>query len=706
MAIINRSTRLYGDASNPDASFAAVLELHADFAAEVYDPNANASFEGALELTSDFQAIAYNPYVDASFDGDLILSAEFLSEAVTPGDGDFQSNLILTADFECDTALELVEPQPLLTELAATAFANQNYASGGGRLFINNVPVPFVSAEISASSGAMGETLAIELARADLDQLPANATFKFEIGQIIDGLPVWETIADGAKLASRNYRMSTGRDALSIVIKSADSKLDRCPVNNLIVYDRAKAEVSAEEIEPLFTNTGEVILTTARPVNVLTLKKLLDIAFVEGCGFSSVSTDIPNYEIARCDFSITNSFASAVAQFVGMYEPDYVVEDNNLLIQKTINPHPAGYTPNPLHASRYPNFTEAADNALSSIDGYVLQYTAAAGSRHADRNLPTVTEPVSGKFGDADFVETTIQRKMRDWFETGNPVAVRSELKKETRETRRGGILIGRETKENKFDRLGRGTGYTNTSEARMPDLAQNNAPSLLKTREETQTIHYKTNPFAPRQTVSSKVQTSYSALLAIDSENTALDLNGEDSPYGQDYEKVFEAGNLQSGMTSEFRTLETVTDYFRPQANGQIEVRTERYDALRGKMKPSLPSETKSGDISVLNFQKQQSKVIFKAGVTQGTRSGELKTLNAGELPYQFAEQLTVWLLANPPVTGSIEIVGYDKSLKRGVSFNLRGRGNANLGNFKARGYVASITPQSIATRVEALKV
>ncbi len=704
MSIINSSANPYG-ASSSGASFGIALSLSGDLIAVASDQNIDAEFGGAVRLAGDLSAVAYDPNADADFASAPLLAGDLAAQGYTPGDDDFFAALNLSGAWSGDTALILTDPPPITPTVSPGAFANQFFAAP--KLFINNVSVPFISAEINAPAKNIGKSLAVELAKTDLAQLPENAVFRLEIYQRVAGvMQTFSIIADG-KLASRNFKMTSGRDGLNISIVSATSRLDKYPVNNLIVYDASKTQISAEEIEPLPTNTGEQITTTARGVNVLTLYKLLKIAFVEGAGFASVTTDIPNFEIARCDFPVTTTYQAAVAQFIGVYEPDFVVTGNVLSIQKTINPLPPNFTPNSIVAAVYPNFSEQAQNSLNDIDGFILQYAGAAGSAFVHRNLPVITEPSGGVFGDADFTETTIRRKMRDWFEPDNPGEIlRSELKEEIRETRRGGILVGREVQTNNFDSLGRGKGSTKTIAARMPDVAQDGAPSLLTTREEAQTIAYKSNPFAPRQTVQSRVETSVRGLLALDGENTALDEFGVDAPYAQDYERVYEAGNLKKAMTSNFAVLETTVENFRPLKNGQVEVRVTRFDALRGKLKPAAPSEVRSGDISVPNFQKQKSKTIFKVGVTQAARSRGLLPLNVGELPLRFAEPLAAWRLANPPVLAQIECAGYDDSIERGVFFALKGRTAESLGNFKIQGYRISIRANSIATTLEILKV
>lgn len=702
MPIINSSEYLYG-AIWRDASFDIEIEIAADFAPVVYNPFVDAEFDARIELSGDFNAVSHSPFIDASFDVAIELAGDFIADAFYPGDAAFDCEIAADFDFEADASLALSSPPPITETVSPLAFSNQFYKQRP-RLFINGVRTPFLSAEIIAPGKTLGKSVAVELARADLAQIPADAVFRLEIyrwnGATLDTF----VVADGGKLTGRSFRMSNGRDGLSISIKTAADQLDKCPVNNLIVYDPAKTSVETSEIEAIPTSTGEFVGTSKSAVGVLSLKKLLEVAFVEGCGFSSVITDIPNYEITRCDFSVTGTYASAVAPFIGVYEPEFSVKDNVLTIRKTIDPLPLDFTPNALYASRYPNFTESADYSSSNIDGFLINYTARAGTSFFDRNLPEEIEPSGGQFGDADFTETRINRKMRDWYEDG--AVVRSELKQETRETKRAGVTVGMEILINSFDALGRNKGYSRELHARMPDVSSGGVPLLLKTREEAQKITYKSNPFAPRQTIQSKIETSVRGLLAIDSDNTALDANGEDAPYLQDYEKVFEAGNLKKEMTSAFQTLENTVEYFRPTAAGQIECRTERFDALRGKPKPPI-SDVRSGDISVPNFTKQKTKTIFKSGVTQATRTGKpLVPLNVGELPLFFAEPLANWLLANGRITANVEITGYDESIERGVFFALKGREAEDLGNYLISGYRVLIEPEKITTTIDALKV
>jgi hypothetical protein len=183
-------------------------------------------------------------------------------------------------------------------------------------------------------------------------------------------------------------------------------------------------------------------------------------------------------------------------------------------------------------ANRYSGFNQTTTNPFANADGIILQYLTPLGSYYQDRELDPVIE-TSGEYGTTGYTETTTVRTLREWKDFNNPLSIlRSETKSEIRETEVDSELVGRETAEYTFDKLGRATGYTKTLEARMPDIDNSNLPSLLQTRQETQIISYKTNPFASRQTYQSRIETRVSALMAVDSENTALDVNGDDAAY------------------------------------------------------------------------------------------------------------------------------------------------------------------------------
>lgn len=606
------------------------------------------------------------------------------------------------------SGLVLRNPAPILNQISATAFSSRSYDA---QLLINDVRIPFVRAEISAPRKSLGKSVSIQLASPNRAQLPDGASVKFQIGKKVGGVLQWHTIIENAAAASKNYSMSFERDTLSFTtIEALSNRLAKCPKNNLIAYDANRLTLDASELANVpIKGGGGAITTSARAVNNLTLYDLLEIAFVEGCGFDEFITDIPNYEIARCNFTVNQSYVGALAPYLGIFEPEFIARPNNQIeIVNTRKKLPAGFVPVSLTANRYPSLSQSSDSAaLSSVDGYTISYTPRSGDdnlRTRTRALPDETR-VAGEF--PNLITTTTRRKMLEWFDAETGAVLKSQLAEETKETRRL-FVTGRETSVFNFDRAGRSLGYTKIIEARLPDCVSDGIPSLLKTREEKQLITYDTHPFMPLRSYQRKIETSVAALLAVDDENKALDADGSDSAFKQDYEKVFKSGNLTKQMQKSFEPLELTVETFRPLPNGQVDVSVARYDFLRDK--PDAPgSETRSGDVSVPESERPALLTILKNGLTQTNRPGlPVPVINVGELPLFFAEPLVESMLEDGNITvgGEIEIAGFDESIERGVLFNLHGRADEDLGNFLALAYKIIVEPRAITTRLETLKV
>lgn len=605
------------------------------------------------------------------------------------------------------SGLVLENPAPILNQISTTAFSSRAYDA---RLLINNVQIPFVRAEISAPRKSLGKSVSVQLASPNRAQLPDGASVKFQIGKKVGGVFEWHSIIENAVASSKNYSMSFERDTLSFsTIEALSNRLAKCPKNNLIAYDANRLTIDPSELANVPIKGGGAITTAARGFNNLTLYDLLEIAFVEGCGFDQFITDVPNYEIARCNYTVNQSYTGALAPYLGIFEPEFIARpDNRIEIVNTRKKLPAGFVPVSLTANRYPSLSQSSDSAaLSSVDGYTISYTPRSGDdnlRTRTRDLPDETR-VAGEFPNR--ITTTTRRKMLEWFDVLSGAVIKSQLAEETRETRKL-FVTGRETSVFNFDRAGRSLGHTKIIEARLPDCVSDGIPSLLKTREEKQTITYDTHPFAPRRSFARRIETSVSALLAVDHENKALDADGSESAFKQDYEKVFKSGNLTKQMEKSFEPLELTVETFRPLANGQVDVSVARYDFLRDK--PDAPvSEIRSGDVSVPESERPALYTILKNGLTQTNRPGlPVPVINVGELPLLFAEPLVAQLLEpdSQIVSGDVEIAGFDESIERGVLFNLRGRGIEDLGNFLALAYKINVEPRAITTRLEALKV
>lgn len=578
---------------------------------------------------------------------------------------------------------ELIEPEPILTEIPATAFQNQNLRA---RFFVHNTELPIKSFEFSKPKGTVGSSLNVTLAKADLAQIPADAIFRFQIGKFISGNWQYFTLIENAVLDSRSYALAFLNDTLSFSsIAPLADKLELCPRSNLICYDSNSVELSLDNTQPIYDILGNQIATTLRSFNQLSLYALLEIAFVEGCGFADFETNIPNFLVSRADFSFTSSYLEAIGSIIGIFEPVIFEVDNVIWILDKTQAIPEGFEPNTLTASRMTTYgANKASQPL--IDGFLMQYTDSEFSANTSVNRLVQFTNSTGNFGDDNYTETEITQTFKDWKHTSNPnIVVKSDLISEKHETFVGSELVGRTIETNFYDGQGKRVESRKTIEALVPSLPTG-APSLQTVREEITEFFYKNDRFNSNRFVLDKSILRISGLIAIDSENQYFDAD-----FKQDFVEANKAGNLTAEMTSETGNIKTVIETLENLGNGQVQTKIQTIDHLRNSITNSF-SDVKSGDNSINSISKPRSVVVWRNGINlSSTKGARIQSFAVGELPLFFAIPLAKRRLARQlekPQDASIEILGFDENLERGVYFRAVGRNNAVLGDFLTEGY------------------
>lgn len=741
MPIVNSSNRLYGEAEvaifeaseNLEASLVlwARTDLPAQDSSETSVAEINFAVSNALfgAISAETCAAALNLgqiQTGALFESDELCSSGdlFLRTGDEPNsffdllEADEQAtcDLILssailalfesdeTANAELVFGLNLVQPAPILNQLAGGAFQNQRLKV---RLLINNTETPLKSFEYSKPKGTTGASLGIELSRAGLSQIPSTAAIKFQIGKWANNNYVWTTLLDYGIVTERNYRIQFSADSLSFSsIEPLADFLSLCPYQNLTVFDGAKTQVSASDLPPLYDSDGGYSLSVSRNISPLTLYDLLRIAFVEGCGFDSFQTNIPNYPIMRCDFSVSSSYLDAVRALVGIFEPVIFAVGNTLWILDKTQVVPDSFRPVSLTADKYVSYG-AALGYNRNIDGFLLQYLSNGAGDYSVQRFYQPPNITSGNFGDADFTQTEINQTFLDWKNTANPnIVLRSELEAETRTTYDNSEnVIGRETISNSFDGTGKRILSQKTIEANVPDLSNSGDLALQTVRRESVEFSYKTDFYNPRRVNQDKIITRISALISIDSDNKYL---GKD--FKQDFTKANETGNLTTSMTTDFVPVRTIIESFETLGNGQVQVSRQEIDHLRNVPIDPL-SEVRNGDVSISALgSRPQILRVWRTGVNKNSAKGKaFVPFAVGELPLVFALPLAKRRLAlavQPKQTAQIQIVGFDESCERGVIFSAKDRAGANLGNYLIEGFRVSGNAKKIATEIEAVEI
>lgn len=694
MSFINNPIHFGGTATN---QINASLLLESDFDAEILNSN-DAFLDVSLILQADWVSSARNTAAEAILDALIIFESDWSAERPNVLD----AQLLLESDFAAIAVAGTSAPPPILSEIGVNAFTNQRLRT---RFKINGVEVPIKSFEFSKPKGATGSSLNVVLAKADLALLPNNAAFSFEIGKFISGVWQYFSLLSNGVLDSRSYNVAFLNDTLSFsTVSPLADKLELCPRKNIICYDSAQVSLDLDESEPLFDSLGNEIESELRAVSGLSLYQLMDIAFVEGCGFASFQTNIPDFVVSRADFSFTSSYLDAVKGILGVFEPVlFAVGEVLWLLDKT-QAIPSGFEPNELTASKMLTYG-AAQGSQPLIDGFLVTYTDSESSANFSTNRLVQKTLATGSFGSPDFTETEITQTFRDWKHTDNPfLVVKSDLATEIEETYVNSALVGRTTENHFFDGQGKRTETRKTIESLVPDLISG-MPSFLIVREEITEFFYKNDRFSPNRFVLDKTVLRVSGKIAKDSANQYFT---ED--FRQDFLEAHKAGNLAAGMSVETGAIKTVIEQFEQLGNGQTSSRTTTIDHLRHSVTNSF-SDVKAGELGVNSISKPRQVVVWREGYnTSSTKGARIQSFAVGEVPLRFALPLAERRLKRQllrPQEASITVNGFEENLERGIYFAVKGRNNSALGNFMTEGLtVRQSESQPIETVIEASEI
>lgn len=600
---------------------------------------------------------------------------------------------VASMNFTGEAALNVLEAESascLFQVQIVPAASSSGYQKYLPRFSADGEEILIKSFRLEFPNNTIGAKLDVELAEA-ASELSNSAIFKFEIK--IGA--VWHTLLDTGALERESFSTAVQGDNLRIDVSSpiAD-KLNLAPRAPRIYFDPAKTSVDLSESDVLKDESGNSYPIAKTSVGGLSLYYLLQKVFVEGCGFSSYQTNIPDYKIARADFSPDASFLQSVSGFLGMFEPVFFEQGNILYIIDTSNALPAGFTPRSLTASRFTNFSSNAQKR-SLVDGFIVNFSASEGEYFTTR-LET-SEEASGNFGEPGYTRTDIEKTIREYRSFQNPnVVLRSEVQSERRETYDWQLnKIGDVTETRSFNAQGRIGEIRKTVDALVPDLSNSGTPALLNVRSEVVTFSYKPNPKNPREILQDKIITQIRGLIAVDSENQYFD---ED--FKQDLLEAHKAGNLTANMTSEFGAIRTITETLEFDSTGQTSIRIQTIDHVRG-FKSEEVSDVRGGAGSFSQYQQNRRVIVFRDGANASAAAGaRLENFSAGELPSRHAIALAKRRLnrqSSNNKEASIEVIGVDLSIRRGASLRILNRNAQSLGNFLCGGYV--ITGSDLGT-------
>lgn len=215
------------------------------------------------------------------------------------------------------------------------------------RLIVDGTEWPVTDYEYEKPEDTLGAILKVTLADVGLS-VSRDAVVSFDVGVTVDGVTSWNSLMKDGVLAGSVAVIKAGGDTLDITsINAIGDRWNLATRQPVTYYDPAKLDLSLERGPArydLFDETGNPIIAKRVPIRSLDLKQVLQFAFVKGCGFADVITNIPNYPVRRFDVTVQTNFRKAAARHVDFFKPKVFADDAATLW--IIDPDaklPAGY---------------------------------------------------------------------------------------------------------------------------------------------------------------------------------------------------------------------------------------------------------------------------------------------------------------------------------------------------------------------------
>ncbi|MDQ3649701.1 MAG: hypothetical protein M3458_05350 [Acidobacteriota bacterium] len=599
------------------------------------------------------------------------------------------------------------EPLPSFTifvSILDTALAtaqSANVRRFNARLTASGVDVPLRRATLSAPEGRLGTELSVVLARPDVAAVNLASQVSFEVGLWTGAAWQWVPAFTSGKLSSRRRRLANDTnglpaDTVELTINDATGdRFNRAPRVPTLLYDPLKVDAPSAAALTIYTATGAQVVPTIIAISNMRLRDVLDYAFITGCGFARVVTNIENFPVEQATFSLEGGYDAGVRSLLTLFEPETFAIGNDLWIVGSHAAVPAGITTRSFPASN----SQTIDDSLPGrepINALLVRLRDDAAGEYSTERVETPPPVQTGTFGAPGYTSTAVERRIREYRRYAAPtVVVRQELiSTKTTITDENFAVIERETLTDTYDSLRRVTGYQRTVDMNLPDLDGAEGAKLLQSAlSESQVITYAPHPLDPKVDTQSNVVTRTSGLILVDSDNEYL---GE--PNRLPYLDAHRSAQIDQGggQTTEFGSIRT--EFVNLRVNGGQVQRERRVINHLSNAPDSTTTQTAPGDTSIARQGSSGSgtrTVLLTTPGTEGASGRRVPVFDASSLPSDLGLRLATRYLANlnsPPRELAIDLSYYDLQIRRGGVLSVSGRADV-LGIYTVRSYSATFT-------------
>lgn len=555
------------------------------------------------------------------------------------------------------------------------------------RLLADGAEIPIQSYSLSGPEGALGVQLSVTLARvSDRALLGSASSIDLEVG-IWNGTDyIWIKRLESGRLAGSTLDLgfNDSRPTDTFQFSTIDLLADRWtlrPDQPVTLYDPQKMDApqSPSSNQTVRNNlTGLQIVTFSEAVTGLTAHEVFRRAYVAGCGFDDVVTNIPDFPVAQAEFTLSGGYHNGAKALLELFEPVYFVDGNSLWIADASAPLPAGMSARPLPLSAVTAVSDATQ-ARAIVSGLIVEYRATGGDFFTERT--DIDPPVdSGTFGVPGYTRQETTRRIREGRNLSAPGLIVSEEQVEVITTTYNHLLeiTSRETQSDRFDSLNRKSGHAITIEGLLPTI-EAGAFELQTFSEEKYSIFYRQTGISQLDEISQTVK-ALSGLVLVDEDKPYLG-----NPYELPYLEAHHSGYIDpdGNQHTEFKSIKTeIETYVRQGAS--VEVRRQVSNHLNGPSTPEPSSSaTRAGSIAV---SRRSQGIVKQLLSVEGAPTGRIvPTYNAGDLPPDLALLLggrKLVRLNSGPRDLSVNVYGLAPDLRRGTQVEAYDRAGV-LGNY-----------------------
>lgn len=650
--------------------------------------------------------------------GNVALEARSRGESSMFGALAKRARVISISAGESSSAAALTVERPLDAGLtfyvdvipaALAAAADHVYRA---RMTANGAELPIRSFTLTAAEGALGTSLVAKLAKPRPDLLSRSATYALALGVKSGASYVFENLITGARYGGRDHTVALDKrtPADDLTLKLIDVLGDRWQLapelDTSILGDGADDDGAPVDPQTVLRDErGAPILPLKVFAPGLTLREAMRRVYVEGCGFSSVETNIPDRKIARVDISRREGYMAALSEQLAIYEPVFGAEGNRLRVIDADEAVNAPAYDLPLGSVVTAKDSQPVAQLVDCVE-VVYQERALDGEVVIGEQLVADPQDTAGTFGEPGYTEIDASRTFRLYarasdvalYEAGEAPSIpvsRRELVREVSTIHNANLeLTFRGTIQYQFDALGRESGHTRTVETLLPTFPAGDL-ALQTAERETCTITYRPHPTQPGKFVQDKSIKSLAGLVLVDNDQEYLG-----RPLRLRLTDAHKSGRVDPGgdqsivMAAIATTVETLIVL----GDGQLTVSVASVDELANTSNYSSATP-RVGDITLDSHRLLTRRVLVRLPGATTTRR-RVAVLNAGEVPRAEAIRLARRKLArlnNPPRRVSISLPAVDFAIRRGQVVRAFNREGAS-GLYLVTGY--TITGERLGSR------